>query len=141
MAAGTNIPAPFKNLGGNCIVTTIPMGGNCSDDLDADIRPDGSNSLSSDWYDISQRGACTNPAAQIGQMTENPPVTSPFFEATWDAIADVWDNPGNDNNGFPPAASLHGGSLLGGMLFLDQDPVNVDIVTTAPNTNGVQLKP
>lgn len=141
MAAGMNIPAPFKNLGGNCIVTAIGLDSSCSDDIDADIRPDGANSLSADWYDISQRGSCTNPAAQIGQMIENPPTTSPFLEATWQTIADTRDNPGNDNNGFPPVSSLNGGPMLGGMLFLDQAPINVDIITTVSGDRGVQLIP
>lgn len=84
----------------------------CSDEINEDIRPDGANSLTDDWYDIAQRGTCTNPAAQVGHMTENPPTTSPFVEATRDAIVDTWDNPGHDNNGFPPASSLHDGPLL-----------------------------
>jgi hypothetical protein len=141
MAAGMNIPAPFKNLGGNCIVTAIGLDSSCSDDIDADIRPDGANSLSTDWYDISQSGSCTNPAAQIAQMTENPPTTSPFLEATRQSIVDTRDNPGNDNNGFPPASSLNDGPMLGGILFLDQTPINVDITPTTPVDSGVQLIP
>jgi len=74
MAVGSNIPQPFRDIGGNCIVVaaTLPSscgaGDNDNDGLDSD-------QILEDWMlDATDYGVCTNPP-QVSP-TGNP--SSPF---------------------------------------------------------------
>ncbi len=59
-------------------MTAIAADSKCDSDVDADVRPDGEDSLNQNYYDLSQGDSCSNEAAQVTKALENPPVTSPF---------------------------------------------------------------
>ncbi len=139
MTIGNNIPSPFKHLAGNCIVTSIGLGSDCSGDVDRSIRPDGRGSLSSDYHDIASTNACTNPASQVRKTTENPPTTSPFVEASADSLRNARGISAHKNMSPPP--TINSGPGLGGLIYIDKTPTVTVPGQEISQDRGVKLIP
>ena len=66
---GMAIPAPFRSLGGNCVVTSFPLyKASCDQSIAAESNSTGAvtQELPSWMTDMAEQGSCTNPP-QIGQ--------------------------------------------------------------------------
>ncbi|MCF7835358.1 VCBS repeat-containing protein, partial [Candidatus Gracilibacteria bacterium] len=119
-AAGINLPKPFRDIGGNCVVVAIPIPLPCGDkknsSTDGDQYPQRMNEIGGDG------NACNS---SIGPNATNDGYAPSPFQL-------VSTSQSNTN----PQAVVQQGSYAFGFIQIDKDPISIE----ETNTQGIEVE-